>query len=73
MRLPVLSGHELLKALGRLGFELDHITGSHAILRKNIPPFTRLTVPLHRELARGTLLSIIRQAGITREKLIELL
>lgn len=73
MKLPVVSGQQLVKALSKTGFELDHTTGSHAILRKKTPPFTRTTVPLHKELTKGTLSSIIKQVGITREQLIELL
>ena len=73
MKLPVLSGKELIKILGKAGFETDHVTGSHAILRKNVPPFTRVTVPLHKELAKGTLNAILKQTGITREELEKLL
>lgn len=65
MKLPVLSGLEVVKALSKIGYQVDHATGSHLILRKNHPPFHRLTVPRHRELARGTLRAIIRQAGLT--------
>lgn len=73
MRLPVISGKQLVKALSKEGFVLDHTTGSHAILRQEIAPFKRVTVPLHPELAKGTLLAILRQAGIEREKLFDLL
>jgi predicted RNA binding protein YcfA (HicA-like mRNA interferase family) len=50
---------------------LDHQTGSHIILRH--PTQRRLTVPDHRELAKGTLRALIRDAGITKERFIELL
>jgi predicted RNA binding protein YcfA (HicA-like mRNA interferase family) len=49
----------------QLGYELDRQTGSHMILRQNVPPHRRLTVPDHREIAKGTLRSIIREAGLT--------
>lgn len=72
-KLPVLSGREVVKALSRLGYEIDHQTGSHMILRNRNPPHRRLTVPNHREIAIGTLLAIIRQSGLTREQFVELL
>jgi predicted RNA binding protein YcfA (HicA-like mRNA interferase family) len=49
----------------QLGYELDRQAGSHMILRQNVPPFRRLTIPDHREIAKGTLRSIIREAGLT--------
>lgn len=73
MKLPVISGKELVKALSKTGFELDHTTGSHAILRQSSAPFKRVTVPLHSEIAKGTLNSILKQAGLDRKKLFELL
>jgi len=66
-RLPVVSGAQAVRALGRLGYEVDHQTGSHIILRQEAPPHRRLTVPNHRELAKGTLRAIIREAGLTVE------
>ena len=64
-RLPVVSGREATKAFARIGFELDHQTGSHMFLRQDHPPFRRLTVPDHKSLAKGTLRSLIREAGLT--------
>jgi predicted RNA binding protein YcfA (HicA-like mRNA interferase family) len=72
-KLPVLSGKEVVKALGKLGYEIDHQTGSHIILRQKEKPHRRLTVPNHRETAKGTLLAIIKQAGLTKEEFLELL
>jgi predicted RNA binding protein YcfA (HicA-like mRNA interferase family) len=69
--LPVCSGTEAVKAFCRLGYTADHQTGSHIILRH--PNLRRLTVPDHRELAKGTLRSLIREAGITKEQFVELL
>lgn len=73
MKLPVISGIELVKALSKKGFRIDHQTGSHMILRKEIEPFTRLTVPRHHEVAKGTLRAILRQSGLTVEELFELI
>ena len=70
-RLPVLSGQELCKALAKVGYRIDHQTGSHIILRMENPPYRRLTVPKHKEIAKGTLRAIIRQAGLSREELLD--
>lgn len=71
--MPVLSGRELVRALGKLGYRLDRQRGSHMILRHERPPHRRLVVPDHDPIARGTLRAIIREAGLTVEELIELL
>ena len=67
-RLPVVSAREAVRAFGRMGYEVDHQTGSHIILRHRVSPHRRLTVPNHRELAKGTLRSLIRQAGLSVEE-----
>ncbi|MEF9475387.1 MAG: type II toxin-antitoxin system HicA family toxin [Candidatus Mariimomonas ferrooxydans] len=72
-KLPVVSGKLTCKVLEKIGFLIDHQTGSHIILRNKRPPHRRLTVPNHKELAKGTLRSIIRQAGITVEEFIKLM
>ena len=72
-KLPVLSGRELVRALGKLGYRLDRQRGSHMILRHESPPHRRLVVPDHDPIARGTLRAIIREAGQTIEELIQLL
>lgn len=72
-KLPVVSGQEALKAFRKLGYALDHQTGSHMILRMARPPFRRLTVPNHREIAKGTLRSLIREVGLTVDAFIQLL
>lgn len=71
--LPDVSGHDFVSALRRIGYEVDHQTGSHIILRRHTPPFRRLTVPAHKELARGTLRALIRQAGLTPSEFLTLL
>ncbi len=59
-----LSSRELCQALGHFGFVVVATRGSHAKLRRTTPDGLRqtLTVPLHRELAPGTLRAIFRQA-----------
>ena len=72
-KLPLVSGMVVVKALNKLDYEIDHQTGSHIILRQNTVPYRRLTIPNHKEIAKGTLRAIIRQAGLTREEFFELL
>jgi predicted RNA binding protein YcfA (HicA-like mRNA interferase family) len=67
----VRSGQDAIKALKKVGYEVDHQTGSHIILRH--PTMRRLTVPNRRELAKGTLRALIREAGLTKEQFIELI
>lgn len=68
-----ISGAQVVKAVCRIGYTLDHQTGSHIILRQEKEPYRRLTVPNHREISPGTLRAIIRQAGLTRDEFLELL
>lgn len=68
-QLPVISGRELVKAMNKLGYDFDRQRGSHIILRQNAAPYRRLTIPDHREVAKGTLRSILREAGVTVEEL----
>jgi predicted RNA binding protein YcfA (HicA-like mRNA interferase family) len=71
--MPVLSGRDAAKALRKVGYAVDHQTGSHMILRRAAPPYRRLTIPDHKELAKGTLRAIIREAGLTIEEFAALL
>ncbi len=63
-RLRVLSARDVLQALASFGFEVASTRGSHAKLRRKneTGELEILTIPLHRELARGTLRAIYRQA-----------
>jgi len=72
-KLPVLSGIKVVKILAQIGYEIDRQTGSHIILRHREEPHRRLTVPNHDEIAKGTLLAIIKQSGLTREEFMKLL
>ncbi|HLT24222.1 MAG TPA: type II toxin-antitoxin system HicA family toxin [Ignavibacteria bacterium] len=62
-----------MKAFNKIGYEIHHQTGSHIILRQGIAPFRRLTIPNHKELKKGTLRAIIRQAGLTVDEFNNLL
>jgi predicted RNA binding protein YcfA (HicA-like mRNA interferase family) len=63
--LPKVSGREAVAALGKLGYEKDRQKGSHIVLRQIAEPHRRLTIPDHRELAKGTLRAILREAGVS--------
>ncbi len=71
MRLPVLSGEEVVKALSRIGFRKVGQKGSHVKLRSAAGRV--VIVPMHEEIAPGTLKSILRQAGLTVEEFRDLL
>jgi len=71
-KLPIISGKELVKLFSKLDYEIDHQTGSHIILRHENPPHRRLTIPNHREISKGTLRAIIRQAGLSRDEFFDL-
>ena len=73
MKLPVVSGAQAVKALRRIGYEVDVQEGSHIILRHSEPPHRRVSVPNHRELAKGTFRSLIRAVGLTVDEFVDLL
>ncbi len=68
---PVVSGPDAVKALTRGGFEQVSQRGSHVKLRS--ADGRVVILPLHRELARGTLGSILRQAGLSVDEFVGLL
>ena len=72
-KLPVVSGKEAAKALSKIGYQPDHQTGSHMILRHVNEPHRRLSVPNHKELSKGLLRDLIKEAGLTVEEFVKLL
>ena len=71
-RLPVVSGAQLVRVLEKAGWKVARQRGSHVRLR-HPERRTPLTVPLHKELKRGTLAGILADAGLDREQLRRLL
>ncbi|HKZ63252.1 MAG TPA: type II toxin-antitoxin system HicA family toxin [Thermoplasmata archaeon] len=69
--LPVLSAREVLNALRRLGFELHHQTGSHVVMKHAEDPTRRAVVPMHPDLRKGTLNSILKGAKVSHEEFLE--
>lgn len=74
MKLPILPYRKVIKALNSVGFQITRQSGSHIILVKFVES-KKLTavVPRHNEIAKGTLLSIISQSGMTKEEFLKLL
>ena len=73
-KLPVISGKELVNALEKAGFIVVRQKGSHVSLQKITDEGTyRTVVPLHTRLAKGTLIDILHQTGLSKEELIDLL
>ncbi len=70
-RLPVISGQHCISALQHIGYEVTRIRGSHARLVS--PGRTPVTVPLHDELDKTTLKSILRTANVGIEEFISFL
>ncbi len=65
-KLRRVSGQEAIKALERLGFVQVRQRGSHVVLKKSTPEGEiGCVVPLHRELAIGTIKGILKQAKVT--------
>ncbi|MCX6801237.1 MAG: type II toxin-antitoxin system HicA family toxin [Candidatus Diapherotrites archaeon] len=70
MRLPILSGKEVIKFLSRKGFEIVGRKGSHIRLKREINGKVLVTVvPLHKKIDVGTLLAILKQCEIERQEL----
>jgi predicted RNA binding protein YcfA (HicA-like mRNA interferase family) len=68
--LPVVSGRKMVHVLERIGYDVSRQRGSHIRLRHpNAIEHRPTTVPLHRELRQGTLLSILADAGLTVDEL----
>lgn len=72
-RLPRISGEDAIRALKRLGFEVDRQRGSHVVLKKRISREEEIgcVVPLHDKLGLGLLHNILKQARITTEEFID--
>ena len=72
MSLPVISSRDCIRAPGKIGFYVRRQKGSHIILRRDVPG-TTVVVPERKELPKGTLRNIIRQADLTVEEFTNLL
>jgi len=70
--LPILSGRKAVRAFEKLGWQIARQRGSHIIMVREGENVT-LSIPDHKEVAKGTLRSLIRAAGITVDEFVRLL
>ena len=72
--IPVIKPREVIRALQHGGFYIHRQTGSHARLIHGTRPEFKVTVPIHsRDMPKGTLRRILKQAGLTTEEFLRLL
>ena len=71
-KLPRIASRECIKALLKIGFQVDRQKGSHIILYRD-NPYGKVIVPENRELPSGTLRAIFKSADLTVDEFIELL
>jgi predicted RNA binding protein YcfA (HicA-like mRNA interferase family) len=68
-KLPIVSGAKTVKALQRLGFFVDRQRGSHVVMKKMTTEGERgRVIPMHKEIALGTLRSALKMAGVSPEE-----
>jgi predicted RNA binding protein YcfA (HicA-like mRNA interferase family) len=68
---PVLAPEKIIRILEKLGFYKVSQKGSHVKYKKAGEPTRIVIIPMHNEVAKGTLQSILEQAGITLEEFLE--
>ncbi|MFQ5987643.1 MAG: type II toxin-antitoxin system HicA family toxin [Dehalococcoidia bacterium] len=74
MKLPVIKPREAIKAFQKAGWYIDHQTGSHVIMCHQDNRPTTLSIPRHqRDMSKGLLSGLIKDAGLTYEQFTELL
>ncbi len=69
-QLPALSGKEVVRVFENLGWQVSRQSGSHIVLTKD-GEMASLSVPNHKEVAKGTLRSLIRAANLTIDKFVK--
>ena len=70
--LPVVSGRDLVRTFASLGWRIARQSGSHIIMVKEGHVAT-LSIPDHKEVARGTLRSLVRAAEVTSGEFLKVL
>jgi predicted RNA binding protein YcfA (HicA-like mRNA interferase family) len=68
VKAPVVSGVDVVRTLQRLGFIVARQRGSHIVMRRGS---SGCVVPNHRELKVGTLVGLLKQAGVSMDEFIE--
>ena len=69
MKAPLVSGKEVVRALGRFGFQEVHRKGSH--VKMEHPDGRRIVFPFHPEVDRYTLKGALRDAGVDLKEFVE--
>jgi predicted RNA binding protein YcfA (HicA-like mRNA interferase family) len=73
-KLPIISGDRVVRALKRAGFVELRQKGSHVSLERKVGDQAwRTVVPMHSQIAKGTLSDILKQAGLSIEEFLELI
>ncbi|MEI8012829.1 MAG: type II toxin-antitoxin system HicA family toxin [Candidatus Omnitrophota bacterium] len=57
-KFPVVTSQKLVQILIRLGYRQDHASSGHIVLRHELPPYRRITVPDQPEIAKGVLTAV---------------
>jgi predicted RNA binding protein YcfA (HicA-like mRNA interferase family) len=70
---PILPPTEVIKVLEKIGFQKTSQKGSHAKYKKMGNPQRVVIIPMHNEIAKGTLKSILEQANLQLEEFLNLL
>jgi len=72
-KIPLLPARKVIRALVRLGFYVDHQKGSHIVLKDEATKTKTIVVPNHPEIDRKTLKSILKQAEVDLDTLLDML
>lgn len=72
-RLPRVTGSELLRALGKVGFQVVRVKGSHHFLRHHDGRVTVIPVHAGETIGPGLMSKILRDTELSRDDLIALL
>lgn len=72
-KLPAVKPRRVIQFLEKNGFVLDHTSGSHFIFYNPVSRRRAVLAQHSRDLPKGTLMSLLREAGFTREELIDFL
>lgn len=67
-KLPRVSGAEVVRTLESLGFVVARQRGSHIVMRRGA---VGCVVPNHREIKTGTLIGVLKQAGVTSDEFVD--
>ena len=74
LKLPIVSGKKMIKALYKVGFIVVRQKGSHVQMEKQTKyGVMKVTVPLHSSLKKGVIRIILQQAELSTEEFLELL